>query len=84
MVDSKFLSDVSISFYHSSMKEYKTDDSLKLHLSAPWFAYFILTEYNCFLSAGVGYGAGARRGLQNRPGGACRLRWVRFPHNPAK
>jgi hypothetical protein len=33
---------------------------------------------------GAGCDAGARLGLQNLLGGACRLRWVRFPHSPAK
>ena len=33
---------------------------------------------------GVGWVTGVPLGLQNPEGGACRLRWVRFPHSPAK
>src|SRR5690606_10880012 len=41
------------------------------------------TESPCG-KCGSGWGAGAPPGLQNRAGGASRLRWVRFPPVPAK
>src|SRR5690606_2931460 len=41
------------------------------------------TESPCG-KCGSGWGAGVPPGLQNRAGGASRLRWVRFPPVPAK